>query len=450
MLLVILTICWLWFGILILKNKGVKRLCYFYIGILLVPTTMEIIPMSMLMGHLFYASMFIVSLIIHTEFKLNNFKSCPLYKSLAVVFISYILIGLFDERVGPLLGLYRGLAAFMGSYFLFFIGWLSIKKKEVYDCDSECVEGYNIIFKILLPFTLIVTIYGAWTAITHENPVLDAVGLEGRFLNQNLDNYRSFRVTASCVSSSVYGLACSTLFLCSFSTIKYKTRLQVLAIVLLLLNLFLTATRAAIIPFLIGFSVFLIINRGMNTMFKYGLISALLLIIIFPLMPNSYSEFVSQLMDSIVDVISPSGSGGEKYGGSNVDARGMQIAAAMQFLQAKPLLGHGYAYFAEILSIGQKHASLLGMESYLCFLGVEYGILNMLAVSLFYINVIVYFLRNRIYNRLYADLGLSMISMFILYLIFAWVGGCWYFFMPILGYVMKVIYISKFEEETSC
>lgn len=450
MLLVILTICWLWFGILILKNKGVKRLCYFYIGILLVPTTMEIIPMSMLMGHLFYVSMFIVSLIIHREFNLNNFKSCPLYKSLAVVFISYILIGLFDERVGPLLGLYRGLAAFMGSYFLFFIGWLSIKKKDTLDNDTDGTDGYNIFFRILLPITLIVTIYGAWTAITYENPVLDAVGLEGRFLNQNMDNYRAFRVTASCVSSSVYGLACSTLFLCSFSTIKYQTKLQVLAIVLLLINLFLTATRAAIIPFLIGFCVFLIINRGVNTMLKYGLISALLLILLVPFLPSSYTEFVSQLIDSIVDVISPSGSGGEKYGGSNVDARGMQITAAMQYLQAKPWFGHGFAYFAEVISRGEKHASLLGMESYLCFLGVEYGILNMIAVLVFYINILMCFLRNRVCNRLYADLGLSLLSMFILYLIFAWVGGCWFFFMPVLGYITKVIYISKYEKEASC
>lgn len=446
MLLVILTICWLWFGILILKNKGVKRLCNFYIGILLVPATMDIIPMSMMMGHLFYVTMFIISLIVHREFNLNNFKSCPLYKSLAFVFLSYILIGIFDDRIGPFLGFYRGLAAFIGSYFLFFIGWLSIKRKDTLDKELESTDGYNIFFKELLPITLIVTIYGAWTAITHENPVLDAVGLEGRFLNQNMDNYRAFRVTASCVSSSVYGLTCSTLFLCSFSTIKYKTRLQVLAIVFLVINIFLTATRAAIIPFLIGFCVFLVIDRGLNAILKYSLIGVLLLILFFPVLPNSITGFVTQLIDSIVDVILPSGSGGEKYGGSNVDARGMQIAAAMEFLQEKPWFGHGFAYFAEILSRGEKHASLLGMESYLCFLGVEYGILNMIAVLVFYISVFVYFFKNRIYNRLYADLGLSLLLMFILYLIFAWVGGCWFFFMPVLGYIAKVIYLSKMND----
>lgn len=108
--------------------------------------------------------------------------------------------------------------------------------------------------------------------------------------------------------------------------------------ILLLVNLALSATRAAIIPFLIGLCTFIILNKNISNVAQKSIISILVLLLISPLLPHFINDFISQLLDSVMDVFLPSGSGGTKYGGSNVDAREMQIMAAFQYLKQKPFL----------------------------------------------------------------------------------------------------------------
>lgn len=405
----------------------------------------------MFMGHYFYVSMFILSMIIYNEFKLKTFTSCPLFSIIGWVFISYLLIGLFDERISTPLSIYRAIHAFCGSYFLFYLGWVSINQKDRKYKFLGSIPGhdgdYSILFRTILPLTLLMTLYGLYTGLTHTNPILDAVGLEDRFLMEsNEGTYREFRVTAMCISSSVYGLACATLFLCSFFTIKRKTALRWLALGLLLINLTLCATRAAIIPFIIGLFVFIIIHKGITGFLRTLIIIIVAALFILPLLLPSYvTDYLSQVADSISDVILPSESGSSKYGGSSLDAREIQIVTAMEYLKEKPFFGHGFGYYGEVLSQGEKVEGLLGMESYLCFMGVERGLVNFCTEIIFYICCFYYFIKNRVYNKLYADLGIALLSMFIPFLLFAWVGGCWFFFMPILGYMAKVVSLSKFR-----
>ena len=96
---------------------------------------------------------------------------------------------------------------------------------------------------------------------------------------------------------------------------------------MLLLNIFLSATRAAIIPFLIGIIFFIILDKGISKIIKYTLIGIILIVLVYPVLPESITGYFGQMFDSIVDVMSPHGTGGEKYGGSTVDARAMQIGA---------------------------------------------------------------------------------------------------------------------------
>lgn len=441
----LIVIIWLVCGFQILRHSGIKRLLYFFVGIFFVPATLTVIPISLLQGHSFYAFMFILSMLWHKEFKLQTFMSCPMFKSLMFIFVTCLLIGLFDLRIGVFRGVFRGITNFINTYFLFFVGWTSFK------IDDRIDGGISEQFlKKFLPITLIFTIFGLWSAFTKDNPILDAVGLEGRFLSEHMENYRTFRVTGFTVSSSVYGLACSVLFMSSYALMKNYSKVQIIAVVMLLLNIFLSATRAAIIPFLIGIIFFIILDKGISKIIKYTLIGIILIVLVYPLLPESITGYFGQMFDSIVDVMSPHGTGGEKYGGSTVDARAMQIGAAMEFLKEKPLFGHGFAYFNEVLSGGKKHPLLLGMESYLCFIGVEYGLVYFIAILSFFISVIMFFIHHRKSTRIYSDLGLSLTLMLIPYLIFAWVGGIWYFIMPILGLITRVIYNINYGKVTFC
>ena len=227
------------------------------------------------------------------------------------------------------------------------------------------------------------------TAATKSNPILDAVGLEDRFLFEDDESYRAFRVTGVNVSSSVYGLTCALFFMsCCFLT-KKRNMLLYVALGLLFVNCFLSATRAAMIPFIIGLVLFIMLNKGVRKRIKYIFITIISIFFISPILPQAVKDYSSQVVASIEDVVLPSGSGGEDFGGSSVEAREMQIAASMMYLKEKPLFGHGINYAKEVILKGDKHEELLGMESYLCFIGIELGLVYAVAIVIFFIACIV-------------------------------------------------------------
>ena len=438
---------------MILQTTGIKRLLIFYIGILYVPMSLSIIPQSMMMGHYFYLSMFILSMIRYHEFKARTFQSCPLFIPLFFIFISYFLIGLFDERVSKSLAIYRSIREFLGSYFLFFLGWVSLNSEDRIYTNIGTIPGvgtdYNKFFSYLIPITLLMTVYGVITAFFKTNPVLDAVGLEDRFFNESDTSFRAFRVTAMCVSSSVYGMLCGVIFLCGAFFIEKKNKVQIAALVLLFINVFLSATRAAMIPFILGLLMFFVLNKRVMGFFRNALWIVFVLLLVYPLLPSSVTFFITGVFDSISDAILPSGSGGAKYSGSNIDAREMQIGYAFQLLKENPWFGHGFSYAGEVLLHGESHKLLLGMESYLCFIGIERGLVNLFVEICFYISCIIYLFKYRMVNKLYADVGISLITLFIPFLVFAWVSGCWFFYMPVLGYITKAIYLSVHSPKES-
>ena len=185
-------------------------MCYFFVGIFFVPSVLKIIPQALLMGHTFYATTFIVSMFRFRELKLETFLSCPFFYSQFFILLASLLIGIFDFRIGVPLGLLRGITSFVSSYFLFFVGWVSLTSASQADFvsnDTSAIKEQTF-FERILPLIMPILLFGVWSAFSRSNPILDAVGLNGRFFYENMDNFRSFRVTGACVSSSVYGLAC--------------------------------------------------------------------------------------------------------------------------------------------------------------------------------------------------------------------------------------------------
>lgn len=439
----LLVAVYLLFVFLVINSKGEKRLMYFILGLFMVPGNINLINNSMFMGYMLYATAFIVSMIIHGEFKSKNITNCPALKPLIIVFVSCLLIGLFDDRLGPVTGVWRGIQYFLGKILPFLFGWITLGNEHVLTNSDECNTTKSVTFYKILPFTLIITLFGLMTAMTKTNPILDAVGLEDRFLFEYDDSFRSFRVTGANISSSVYGFSCAVLFLCGMFLNKKKSKIAYFALGMLFINVFLSATRAAMIPFIVALVLFLIKRKGLPKSIVYVAVAIFGSIILSPILPKAVTDYSTQIVESIADVVLPSGTGGEKFVGSSVDAREMQIAASMSYLEKKPLFGHGIGYSTDVLMKDGKHNDLLGMESYLCFIGIELGLVHGLALIIFFVSCFTYFIKNKRYAPDFADMGSIFVVMYILFLIYAWVGTAWFFYMPALGYIMKKVYLAK-------
>jgi NhaP-type Na+/H+ and K+/H+ antiporter len=83
------------------------------------------------------------------------------------------------------------------------------------------------------------------------------------------------------------------------------------------------------------------------------------------------------------------------------------------------------------------------METYLCFLGVEYGLINIVTVIIFFIWAIIYFIRSRTVDKKIGTLALAMTIAFIIYLATAFMGDSWLYAMPVLGFLVGIIEYKK-------
>lgn len=409
------------------------------LGIFFVPGNIYLIPNALLMGYMLYATSFIASLVNHGEFKLKEFAKCPLFVPVVLVYLSCFFIGLLDEYSGSALGIWRATLYFIKTFMLFLFGWISLNN---YSNNVYHKKENDQLFSKLLPFTLVITIFGLITAVTKNNPILDAVGLENRFNVESMaGSIRGFRVSGANTSCSVYGLSCVILFMCSQYMVRHKTKIQLIATALLALNVLITATRSAIIAFIACLCIFLILEKGISKTIRYVATGCAVTFIMTLFLPSGITAYFDELFNSIVDIFF--GSGGSDYGGSTVEGRNVQIWAALEFLKEKPLFGHGIGYAQEVLLGGEKHDELLGMESYICFIGIDFGLVYAVAIIIFFISCLIYFFKNRKYCSVYSNLGIAFIVSYILFLIFAWVGEAWYYMMTVLGYITKKIYIEK-------
>ena len=92
MLYWLFVLIWFFCGIQILRNNGITRMCYFFVGIFFVPSVLKIIPQALLMGHTFYATTFIVSMFRFRELKLETFLSCPFFYSQFFISLEFLTL----------------------------------------------------------------------------------------------------------------------------------------------------------------------------------------------------------------------------------------------------------------------------------------------------------------------------------------------------------------------
>ena len=83
------------------------------------------------------------------------------------------------------------------------------------------------------------------------------------------------------------------------------------------------------------------------------------------------------------------------------------------------------------------------MESYLCFLGVEYGLINIVAVITFFTSLILYTIKNRRVNKTLYSMLLSITLTYMLYLATAYMGNSWLYAMPAIGFLVGAIEREK-------
>ena len=173
----------------------------------------------------------------------------------------------------------------------------------------------------------------------------------------------------------------------------------------------------------------------LNRNVMYGIIAVILLIIAYNTVP-AVEEKVNQLTDVFVEE--------SETGGSSIQMRMSQYMTVAIHIEGHEWLGQGKGYWEHIYTEDRESVSgLLGVESVILQLLLERGIVGLVLWAAFYTVIFLYFWRNRIRRKKLTGLGVSILTLFLIFSIGTGELGSVYPTMLLLGITIKMIESSK-------
>lgn len=253
-----------------------------------------------------------------------------------------------------------------------------------------------------------------------------------------------FRVQAMFINPFDYGYICILMLILHIYgyTKGYENKGVLLCVVACsLFGIVSCGCRTNIFCFLVGVSVFYLFAFKLGKTLRFLLIFIFTVALLYQMVP-----LVGDTVDNMLSMFDKQ----SNVGGSSMELRTLQYGAVLYHIQNNPLFGCGYHYFVEDMGWGQgleylKDPRLAGLEGVAMSYILERGFVGFALYLLFYITILVSFIRCRRYAMLTTAFGISVVST---YLSFANMTGELLSVYPtllLLGYVFKVIDYNRQE-----
>jgi len=427
----------------ILSSSGSKKLIWFFAGIIFFSDRIMLIDVPTKMSF----DRFLVYALIVSEFlRLNkaatSFKSFPIKYPLLIFFFGLLCIGLFDERIGLFLKLYRPVDYFFQTTLVSFLCYSSLNN----------IKGWTKFLKFLLISSIPLSIYGFYNFFAKSNP-LDHLFTALYHSVSPFDDYalsgERFRINSFVSHPIYYGYLCGVLLLITiycFYFSKELKRLSIICIPLLLSNLILANSRTPIVAFVIGLLLFITIAFRNMRKFQIAALLAITGIVLVSI------PAVSGKLKASADLLKMDGG---KTSGSSLNMRVVQLQASYNEFLKKPAFGNGLYFIEENLGWADAEQERIsdpdfeGFESYLYQLLIEQGAMGIVTTFIFVISIGFYFLKNRKISSEVTSLGLSVLTMFILFSFGTGTLHSWVISMGIIGIAIKYIELKRRERQSS-
>lgn len=429
------------FSIQLIRLPGVKKLPWFFAGILFFSPVAPIIETP----NMSFPRLMIYVLLLTTFIGQKNwtgtFKKFPLRIPLILLFILFLCIGLFDTRLGIFLQIYRPISYFLENFFVIFITYYYIRSV------NDAIQIYDFLVKIFFLFA----VYGLLNYVTKQNQynalISNAYGIE-----DFADNYMTNGISRSRISSFTwhpifYGFLIDMILILQifmFTAVeKFKKNIfHFIVFGLLFINLLMVNSRTPLYSLLLG--VFVYILFAVNFTKKVVILIAFITLIPIALFvaPDSM-----KIIDKSVAVVT--GQQKEREDGSSVEMRAAQLNASLRIFDQSPIVGNGFQYITEGLHFGNSksktayQSTLGGFESYIYKLLIEQGLFGIFGNLVFFVTLIIWLLKK--YSRVDAlgskviifSIGLTIC--FILFIVGTGDLGSFLFFMALMGINIRLV-----------
>ncbi|MCW4078474.1 O-antigen ligase family protein [Segatella copri] len=249
-----------------------------------------------------------------------------------------------------------------------------------YLLQNNAQKAIRALVKTALVFGCLVSLYALFETITRSNPLLKSLVLSGCYIESPFITEIRFGLKrAQAIFSMHTTLGGVMLFNYALLLVAYKTayikktRLNIIAICLCAMCVFLTGARSCIIG--------LLMCTGMSFS-KLKVSHILLLCFIIPFVFIFAGDYLSQIFDSIFNT--------EKVNGSNSDMRLIQFMISWDYMMRSPIIGNGLGFLYNDVVLNHVEKELFGAESLWFGVIADQGILGLVSYLLLFISPILY------------------------------------------------------------
>lgn len=384
-------------------------------------------------AHLLFIISYLISLSYHNEFS-RNWRKFPFKVILAVLLVTHLMVGIMDDRLNFISKLSRPLFIYAQSYCCLFIGFTAVRHIAV----------KPKVFNLILIIFSVLGAYGILTFILNGNPYYDAVsqmfsdsGEKGMF---STIQERGYRVCSFLNNPIAYGFIMGIVGLLLFSQRKRYSWIISVAFIIIVMNVFMSNSRSAILSFLLMVVIFSSLKMRYSVNIKYFI--SILMFIIGAILAYILIPVVGKSIDGALDIFT---TGGNNVRGSNVELKESQLTASLIYFNKSPIWGNGYYFFWENISVHGKDEALAGLEGYLYRLLIEEGIIQIIAVAIFFFSIFKYFIKSwTSTNNLLVSAALAMgVALLFFVLSVGTYGNVFVFSFFFLGIFIRLVEIYK-------
>ena len=169
--------------------------------------------------------------------------------------------------------------------------------------------------------------------------------------------------------------------------------------------------------------------------------------------------FIEEKVDQLTDIFSDN----PRTSGSSLDLRQRQLEATIDYLdEENEYTGQGKGFYEnELLNNRKADKDLYGIESVIFAYILERGFVGLALWALFYVLILIYFIKHRQKYKRLTGLGVSLLMLYLFFSIGTGELGSVYPTMLLFGFVFKAIEYDKcrkiiyslqnrYNNETTC
>ena len=383
------------------------------------------------------------NLLLQVAFLLSEWKSLPqhfnrlrhvpyLWIPLLIVTISALLAALTSQYEG-IKGIIQ--SELMFKYFALAYAFWAVKNEK----------SLKPVLQVSLYCLIVLTAFGALNYIQKNAMFVNAL-TEGKTsmiqedvsLGNVYTESSRFRVQSMFKSAFDYGYICAALLILHlhgwYRGLEGKIEFAI-ALACCSFGILICGCRIVWVSAIFSIACYSMWVFQMNRNVTYGIIAVILLIISYNTIP-AVEEKVNKVTDIFVE--------DSETGGSSIALRMSQYMYVLVYTEGNEWLGLGKGYWAYSYAEDPYSVEgILGVESVILGYLLERGIIGLFLWAAFYTAIFLYFWRNRIRRKELTGLGVSILSLYLVFSIGTGELGSVYPTMLLLGISMKMIESKK-------